>query len=60
MSPVAKVSRVLAGVDFDEASVSALKMAGVLASTRDADMTVFHASTPGHAGLFHRGSDRDA
>ena len=30
MTPVEKVSRVLVGVDFDDASASALKMAGVL------------------------------
>ncbi len=46
MSPVEKVSRVRVGVDVDHASASALKMAGVLASTWDADITVFHASTP--------------
>jgi nucleotide-binding universal stress UspA family protein len=46
MSPVGKVSRVLVGVDLDEASASALKMAGVLASSWNADITVFHASTP--------------
>ena len=40
MSPVAKISPVLVGVDFDEASASALQMAGVLASTLDADVTV--------------------
>jgi nucleotide-binding universal stress UspA family protein len=42
---VAKISRVLVGVDFDDASASALKMAGVLASTWNADITVFHSST---------------
>jgi nucleotide-binding universal stress UspA family protein len=42
---IAKISRVLVGVDLDDASASALKMAGVLASTWDADITVFHAST---------------
>jgi nucleotide-binding universal stress UspA family protein len=52
MSPVAKVSRVLVGVDLDEASASALKMAGVLASAWDADMTVFHASTPDAPAYF--------
>jgi nucleotide-binding universal stress UspA family protein len=52
MSPVAKVSRVLVGVDLDDASASALKMAGVLASTWDADMTVFHASTPDAPAYF--------
>jgi nucleotide-binding universal stress UspA family protein len=46
LSPIEKVSRVLVGVDFDDASASALKMAGVLASTWDAEVTVFHASTP--------------
>jgi nucleotide-binding universal stress UspA family protein len=45
MSPVANISRVLVGVDFDEASASALKMAGVLASTWDADITVLHSAT---------------
>ena len=45
MSPVTKISRVLVGVDFDDASASALKMAGVLASAWDADITVFHAAT---------------
>ena len=52
MSPVEKVSRVLVGVDFDDASASALKMAGVLASTWDADITVFHASTPDAPAYF--------
>jgi nucleotide-binding universal stress UspA family protein len=46
MSPVANISRVLVGVDFDAASASALKMAGVLASTWDADITVLHSVTP--------------
>lgn len=46
MSPVATISRVLVGVDLDEASASALKMAGVLASTWDADVTVLHSATP--------------
>ena len=46
MSPVANFSRVLVGVDFDEASASALTMAGLLASTWDADLTLFRSSTP--------------
>ena len=45
MSPP-KISRVLVGVDFDDASTSALKIAGVLASTWDAAITIFHSSTP--------------
>ena len=45
MSPGEKVSRVLVGADVDDASASALKMAGVLASAWDADITTFHAST---------------
>lgn len=45
MSPVTKIARVLVGVDFDDASASALKMAGVLASSWDAEITVFHAAT---------------
>ena len=44
MSPVTKISRVLVGVDFDDASASALKMAEVLASAWDAEITVFHAA----------------
>jgi hypothetical protein len=49
---VAKISRVLVGVHLDEASASALKMAGVLALTWDADLTVFHASTPDAPAYF--------
>lgn len=52
MSPVAKVARVLVGVDFDQASVSALKMAGVLAARWGADITIFHASTPDAPAYF--------
>ena len=52
MSPIAKISRVLVGVDLDEASASALKMARVLSSTWDADITVFHASTPDAPAYF--------
>lgn len=44
MSP-AKISRVLVGVDFDDASAAALKMAGALASPWNAEITVFHSST---------------
>ena len=44
MSPGMKISRVLVGVDFDDASASALKMAGVLASAWDAEITVVHAA----------------
>ena len=44
MSPVPKISRVLVGVDFDEASASALKMAGALASAWDAEITMFHSA----------------
>ena len=49
---VARISRVLVGVDLDDASASGLKMAGVLASTWDADITVFHASTPDAPAYF--------
>jgi nucleotide-binding universal stress UspA family protein len=45
MSPAARISRLLVGVDFEEASGSALKMAGVLASTWDAELTVVHSAT---------------
>jgi nucleotide-binding universal stress UspA family protein len=44
MIPVAKISRVLVGVDLDEASASALKMVEVLASVWDAEITVFHSA----------------
>jgi len=47
---VAKISRVVVGVDCDDAS--ALKMAGVLASTWDAGLTVFHASIPDAPACF--------
>jgi nucleotide-binding universal stress UspA family protein len=46
MSPAVKPSRLLVGVDFDDVSASALTMAGALASTWDADITVFRSSTP--------------
>lgn len=45
MSSPAKVARVLVGVDFDEASVSALKMAEVISAAWDAEITVFHSAT---------------
>lgn len=45
MTAVAKISRVLVGVDFDEASMAALKMATSLAAAWDAELTVFHAAT---------------
>jgi nucleotide-binding universal stress UspA family protein len=45
MSPAAAISRILVAVDFDDASVSALEMAGVLASAWRAELTVFHAAT---------------
>jgi nucleotide-binding universal stress UspA family protein len=41
----ARISRVLVGVDFDEASAAALKMAGSLAAAWGAQLTVFHAAT---------------
>lgn len=44
MTDVVKMSRVLVGVDFDEASAAALKMAASLAAACDADLTVFHAA----------------
>lgn len=44
MADVAKVSRVLVGVDFDEASAAALKMAASLAAACAAELTVFHAA----------------
>jgi nucleotide-binding universal stress UspA family protein len=45
MSPAPAISRVLVGVDFDDASAAALRMAGVLASPWNADITVCHSST---------------
>ena len=44
MSDVPKVSQVLVGVDFDDASASALNVAGALAAAWDADVTLFHAT----------------
>jgi nucleotide-binding universal stress UspA family protein len=44
MTPAAGISRVLVGVDFDEASASALKLAGVFASAWDAHVTVLHSA----------------
>ena len=52
MSPAPGISRVLVGVDFDEASAAALKMAGVLASTWSAGVTVFHSATPDAPAYF--------
>lgn len=48
----AKISRVLVGVDFDDASASALKVTAVLASAWDAAITVFHASMPDAPAYF--------
>jgi nucleotide-binding universal stress UspA family protein len=45
MTDVAQVSRVLAGVDFDDASAGALKMAGALTAAWQGELTVFHAAT---------------
>ncbi len=45
MTDVAKISRVLVAVDFDEASTAALKMAASLATAWGAELTVFHAAT---------------
>lgn len=45
MTSVAKISRVLVGVGFDDASVSALGVAGALAQAWNAEITVFHAAT---------------
>jgi nucleotide-binding universal stress UspA family protein len=44
MTPAARISRVLVGVDFDQASASALKLAGVIASVWDAHVTVLHSA----------------
>jgi nucleotide-binding universal stress UspA family protein len=46
MSPVVKVSRLLVGADFDDASASALKMSSMLAAAWDAEITVLHSVTP--------------
>lgn len=44
MIAAATISRVLVGVEFDEASASALTMAGALASAWNAEITVFHSA----------------
>jgi nucleotide-binding universal stress UspA family protein len=59
MSSPAKISRVLVGVDFDDASASALTMAGVLASVWDAEITVFH-SAPQEAPAYFTSAQLDA
>jgi nucleotide-binding universal stress UspA family protein len=46
MSPALQVSRLLVGVEFDDASASALKLAGLLAAAWNAEITVFHSVTP--------------
>jgi nucleotide-binding universal stress UspA family protein len=46
MSPAVKVSRVLVGADFDDASAAALKLSGVLAAAWDAEITVLHSVAP--------------
>ncbi|MGE5837272.1 MAG: universal stress protein [Acidobacteriota bacterium] len=45
MTALSRNSRVLVAADFDDASGSALKMAGALAAAGDVDLTVFHATT---------------
>ena len=45
MTRAVKVSRVLVGVDFDQASAAALKVAGVFASVWDAPITVLHSAS---------------
>jgi nucleotide-binding universal stress UspA family protein len=45
MTDVTRISRVLVGVDFDEASAAALKMAGSLGAAWGAALTVLHAAT---------------
>jgi nucleotide-binding universal stress UspA family protein len=52
MTGVAKITRVLVGVDFDEASAAALKMGGSLAAAWDAQLTVFHAAIEGVPAYF--------
>ena len=44
MSDSPKISRVLVGVDFDEASGAALEMAASLGAAWEAGLTVFHAA----------------
>jgi hypothetical protein len=45
VAKISQISRVLVGVDFDEASAAALKVAGSLAAAWNAELTVFHATT---------------
>jgi hypothetical protein len=42
MTDIPKISRVLVGVDFDDASAAALKVAASLASAWEGEITVFH------------------
>jgi hypothetical protein len=45
MTALANLSRLLVGVDFDDASASALQLAGALADAGEIDLTAFHAAT---------------
>jgi nucleotide-binding universal stress UspA family protein len=56
MTDVAKITRVLVGVDFDGASAAALKAAAALASVRDSALTVFHATTEAAPAYFTAGT----
>jgi universal stress protein A len=46
MNQIPRISRVLVGVDFDDASASALQVAGALADAWDAELVLLHAATP--------------
>lgn len=45
MTPVNPPARILVGVDFDESSAQALKVAGALSSAFGSELTVVHAHT---------------
>jgi nucleotide-binding universal stress UspA family protein len=54
MTDIPKISRVLVGMDFDDASAAALTMASALASACTAELTVLHAVTEAVPAYFTR------
>jgi hypothetical protein len=57
MTSIVKLSQVLVGMDFDEASASALTLAGTLAAVSNAGITAFHGDGGG-SRVFHCVPDR--
>lgn len=55
MTSRVEISRVLVGVEFDEASASALNLAAALAAAWNAEITVFHSATQEAPAYFTAG-----